>query len=112
MGVVELKGFGTCEVLWDVLRVLGMIQTRVLDPSKRCTAEYAPPNHTAGEQWPGPERRPTRQLTLFGTCVVENARANTREAVTGVTGVTGVTAKADDTSDDEGWFFVKVPHPS
>ena len=94
-----------------------MIQTMVLDPSKRCAAEYAPPNHAAGEQWPGPERRPTRQLTLFGTCVVENARANAREAVAGVTGVAGVatkasaTPRAEDTSDDEGWFFVKA-HPS
>ena len=88
-----------------------MIQTTVLDPSKRCAAEYAPPNHAAGEQWPGPERRPTKQLTLFGLCV-ENAPANTREAVAvavaaAVAAKASATPRADDASDDEGWFFVK-----
>jgi hypothetical protein len=73
-----------------------MIQTTVLDLRKRSVVEYTPPNHAAGERWPGPERVPTKQLTLFEVC----ASKKTPQPV-----ATGATPRTDaDTSDDEGWF--------
>ena len=75
-----------------------MIQTTVLDLSKRSVVEYTPPNHAAGESWPGPERVPTKQLTLFEVC------ASKKKPVVVVV-ATGATPRTDtDTSDDEGWF--------
>lgn len=75
-----------------------MIQTTVLDLRKRSVAEYTPPNHAVGEKWPGPERVPTKQLTLFEVC----ASKKKPQPV-----ATGAPPRTDgDASDDEGWFGV------
>jgi len=73
-----------------------MIQTTVLDLNKRSVVEYTPPNHAAGEKWPGPERVPTKQLTLFEVCASKK-----KPAVD-----TGAAPPRTDASDDEEWFGV------
>ena len=75
-----------------------MIQTTVLDLNKRSVVEYTPPNHAAGEKWPGPERVPTKQLTLFEVCASKK-----KPAV-----ATGAAPPRinDNASDDEEWFGV------
>ena len=76
-----------------------MIQTTVLDLSKRSVVEYTPPNHAIGEKWPGPERVPTKQLTLFEVC----ASKKKSQPV-----ATGAPPRTDgDASDEEEWFSVK-----
>ena len=74
-----------------------MIQTTVLDLTKRSVAEYTPPNHALGEKWPGPERVPTKQLTLFEVCASKKKPVATGAAPPRTN---------DDASDDEGWFGV------
>jgi len=77
-----------------------MIQTTVLDLSKRSVVEYTPPNHAAGERWPGPERVPTKQLTLFEVCA---SKKKPQPVV-----ATGAPPRTDgDASDEEEWFGVK-----
>jgi hypothetical protein len=82
-----------------VLRVRAtMIQTTVLDLNKRSVLEYTPPNHAIGEKWPGPERVPTKQLTLFDVC------ASKKKPVV----ATGAPPRTDgDASEDEEWFSAK-----
>jgi|SaaInlV_125m_DNA_1040241.scaffolds.fasta_scaffold07973_4 hypothetical protein len=76
-----------------------MIQTTVLDLSKRSVLEYTPPNHAIGEQWPGPERVPTKQLTLFEVC------SSKQKPQTVVVVATGAPPRTDgDASEDEEWF--------
>ena len=75
-----------------------MIQTTVLDLTKRSVAEYTPPNHALGEKWPGPERVPTKQLTLFEVCASKKKPQQTAVA-------TGAPPRTDgDASEDEEWF--------
>lgn len=77
-----------------------MIQTTVLDLRKRSVVDYTPPNHAAGERWPGPERVPTKQLTLFEVCTSKKKPQQTVVA-------TGAPPRTDgDASDDEEWFRV------
>ena len=76
-----------------------MIQTTVLDPSKRSVLEYTPPNHAVGEKWPGPERVPTKQLTLFEVCA-------SRKKPAVATGAAPLRTDGDG-SEDEEWFSVK-----
>jgi len=73
-----------------------MIQTTVLDLRKRSVAEYTPPNHAVGEKWPGPERVPTKQLTLFEVCASKKKPQQQPVA-------TGAPPRTD-ASDDEEWF--------
>ena len=77
-----------------------MIQTSIRDLKKRSVAEYTPPNHAVGEQWPGPARVPTKQLTLFEVC------ASSRKQQTARPEATGAPPRTDDASDDEAWFDV------
>ena len=76
-----------------------MIQTTVLDLSKRSVLEYTPPNHAVGEKWPGPERVPTKQLTLFEVCA-------SRKKPAVATGAAPPRTDGDG-SEDEEWFSVK-----
>ena len=42
-----------------------MIQTIVTNVTRPSTAPYVPPDHRAGERWPGRDLRALRQQTLF-----------------------------------------------
>lgn len=48
-----------------------MIQAIVTDVTRPCTSSYVPPDHTAGERWPGRDLRVLRQQTLFERVVAD-----------------------------------------
>ena len=50
-----------------------MIQTVVTDVTRPSTSSYVPPDHRAGERWPGRDQRALRQQTLFEAVAEEEA---------------------------------------
>ena len=58
-----------------------MIQTVIMDVTQPSTSSYVPPDHRAGERWPGRDLRALRQRTLFeaATAAVEEGDDDDRE---------------------------------
>lgn len=83
-----------------------MVQTIVTDVTRPCTSSYVPPDHRAGERWPGRDLRALRQQTLFESVTAAEdgeapprSPASSSRVAAGARGACGVHASISQSGD-------------